>query len=158
LSPTRVAATRLSYSWNALEPRREHIVKRAIRRTGIALLVLLLIAGGLIAYDHRPSKGHPSALTPADTALHKSWLYFYPSRGEPARAVMVFFGNDVAFWEPHQDLAWRIAGDGISVVGIDVRKYLATLPDDEPARDASFAADMPQLIERSRRALSADSL
>jgi len=122
------------------------------------MVALLAIAGALVAYDHRGSKGHASALTPADTTLHKPWLYFYPARGAPPRAVMVFFGNDVAFWEPHQDLAWRFAGDGISVVGIDLRKYLATLPDPEPSRDDAFAASMPDLIARSRHALSGDSL
>jgi pimeloyl-ACP methyl ester carboxylesterase len=129
-----------------------------LRRIGIAVIALLVIAGALIAYDHRGSKGHPSALTPGDTALHKAWLYFYPSRGEPARAVVVFFGNDVAFWEPHQDLAWRFAGDGMSVVGIDLRKYLSTLPEPEPARDSAFAASMPALIARARTALASDSL
>src|SRR5207302_7970741 len=64
---------------------------------------------------------------------------------------------DVAFWEPHQDLSWRFAGDGFSVVGIDLRKYLATLPE-EPRRDSAFAASMTELIWRSRRALSADSV
>jgi pimeloyl-ACP methyl ester carboxylesterase len=129
-----------------------------VRRTAVAFAILLTIVGGLVAYDHRKSAGHPSALLPADTSLRHPWFYFYPARGEPPHAVMVFFGNDVAFWEPHQDLAWRFSGDGISVVGIDLRKYLATLPSDEPQRDSAFAANMPGVIERSRRTLSADRL
>jgi hypothetical protein len=64
-------------------------------------VTLIGVAGLLVAYDHRGSKGHPSAMTPADTTLHKPWLYFHP------------------------------------------------------ARDAAFAASMPDLIERSRHAISA---
>jgi pimeloyl-ACP methyl ester carboxylesterase len=129
-----------------------------VRRAAILLVVFIAIVGALVAYDHRKSSGHPSALVPGDTSLRHPWLYFYPARGEPARAFMVFFGNDVAFWEPHQDLAWRFAGEGISVVGVDLRKYLASLPSDEPQRDSAFGARMPDLIARSRRAMSADDL
>jgi pimeloyl-ACP methyl ester carboxylesterase len=132
--------------------------RRWARRVTVAVIAVVAIVAVLVAYDHRKSTGHPSALVPADSALRHPWFYFYPARGEPARAFMVFFGNDVAFWEPHQDLAWRFAGDGISVVGIDLRKYLATLPSDEPQRDSAFGSSMPDLIERSRRAMSADQL
>ena len=93
-----------------------------MRRAAILLVVFIAIVGALVAYDHRKSSGHPSALVPSDTSLRHPWLYFYPARGGPARAFMLFFGNDVAFWEPHQDLAWRFAGEGISVVGVDLRK------------------------------------
>jgi type IV secretory pathway VirJ component len=132
--------------------------RRWVRRLAIAVVAIVAIGAALVAYDHRKSKGHPSAFVPADTSLQHPWFYFYPARGENARAFMVFFGNDVAFWEPHQDLAWRFAGEGISVVGIDLRKYLATLPADEPQRDSAVGASMPRIIERSRRELSADGL
>ena len=113
---------------------------------------------GVVAYRNRGATPHPSAYTPPDTALQKSWLYFYPSRtAAPARAFMVFFGNDIAFWEPHQDLAWGFSGDGISVVGIDLRKYLATLPSAEPQRDSAFGPSIAALIARTRQALGADS-
>jgi pimeloyl-ACP methyl ester carboxylesterase len=133
-------------------------VTPALRWTAFAFALVLVVAGGVVAYDHRGSKGHASALTPADPTLRKPWLYFYPARTSTPRAFMVFFGNDVAFWEPHQDLAWRFSGEGIAVVGIDLRKYFSTLPDGEPVRDSAFAADMPALIARARRSMSGDSL
>ncbi len=133
-------------------------MERVARWVAVCVVVVIALAGALVAYDHRGSKGHPSQLAPSDTALRAPWLYFYPSRDGPPRAFMVFFGNDVAFWEPHQDLAWRFAGDGVSVVGIDLRKYLATLPADEPQRDSAFGARMPGLIAAARHALSADTI
>lgn len=123
------------------------------------MCVAAAAAVGVRTYTHRGATGHRSAFTPADTALAKPWLYFYPVRSAPvARAFMVFFGNDVAFWEPHQDIAWRLAGSGISVVGVDLRKYLATLPTTEPQRDSMFAESVAVLISRARHALAADSV
>ncbi len=125
----------------------------------LAALVVVALAGGVYAYAHRGATGHPSAFAPPDTALRKPWLYFYPARTPtPPRAFVVFFGNDVAFWEPHQDLAWRFAGDGMSVVGVDLRQFLATLPADEPQRDSAFGASIGPLIAKARHALGADSL
>ena len=129
---------------------------RAILIAGVALVALASLG---VSYAHRPSRGHPSQLVPADTSLRKSWLYFYPSHapGKP-RDVVVLFGNDVAFWAPHQDLAWRLANEGHAVIGIDLRRFLETLPRHEPERDSAFAVAMPALIARTRYALAADSL
>jgi pimeloyl-ACP methyl ester carboxylesterase len=125
---------------------------RRTRSFAMGLAALIAVAYGVVRYAHRPSKGHASALVPADTALKKDWLYFYPSHADhAATGVIVLFGNDVAFWEPHQDLAWRLADDGYDVVGVDVRKFLATLPSAEPQRDSAFGAAMPQVIARARR-------
>lgn len=129
---------------------------RGILIAGVALVALASLG---VSYAHRPSRGHPSQLVPADTSLQQRWLYFYPSHvaGRP-RDVVVLFGNDVAFWAPHQDLAWRLADDGHAVVGVDLRRYLETLPREEPQRDSAFGAAMPELIRRARHALGADSL
>ena len=125
----------------------------------MTLAVLMVVAGAIVWNAHRPSKGHPSALVPADARLRYDWLYFYPSHrsGTPA-GFIVLFGNDVAFWGPHQDLGWRLADDGYSVLGVDVRKFLATLPSDEPQRDSAFGVAMPALISRARHELGADTL
>jgi pimeloyl-ACP methyl ester carboxylesterase len=134
-------------------------MKPFVRRTLIGFTGFLVVAGIGVWYVTRKAEGHPSALVPRDASLRKDWLYFYPSRasGVPA-AFVVLFGNDIAFWEPHQNLAWRLSGDGFPVVGIDARQFLATLPSTEPQRDSAFAAAMPPLIARARHELGADSL
>ncbi len=134
-------------------------MKRAGRRALGGVLILLCVGAAGVWYARRPSKGHPSAMVPADSSLVRDWLYYYPShRTEAARGFVVLFGNDVSFWEPHQDLAWRIADDGYAVLGIDLRKFLATLPEREPQRDSAFAVAMPLLIQRARHAMNADSM
>ena len=122
-------------------------------------IVGVVVAGTLVAYNNWPTPGHPSAYTPPDTSLQRSWMYYYPARAElPARAVIFFIGNDVAFWNPHQQLAWWMSGQGYSVIGLDVRQWLETLPSAEPARDSAFGAAIGPLIARTRHALNADSL
>jgi pimeloyl-ACP methyl ester carboxylesterase len=94
---------------------------------------------------------------PRDVSLRGEPLLFYPARGH-ARAFIVFLGNDVGFWKPHEELAWRLAENGYDVVGLDVKKYLARLPEAEPERDSSFAASIGPLISRARAELGADSM
>ncbi|HKO14793.1 MAG TPA: hypothetical protein VJU87_01085 [Gemmatimonadaceae bacterium] len=93
-----------------------------------------------------------------DAALRRQPLLFYPARHVPARAFILLLGNDVGFWKPHQELAWRLAGDGYDVVGLDIKKYLARLPAGEPRRDSSFAVNIDPLIARARHELGADTL
>ncbi|MDB4875784.1 MAG: hypothetical protein JWM41_2230 [Gemmatimonadetes bacterium] len=109
-------------------------------------------------YARRPSAGHPSTYVPVDSSLRKPWMFYYGARPGPPRAVVVLFGNDVSFWEPHQDLAWRLAGDGNAVIGVDLRRFLATLPSDEPQRDSAFGVAISTLIARARHELHADDL
>ena len=119
---------------------------------------MVVVATVSVWYARRPSTGHPSTFVPADTGLRKPWLFYYRAKSQPSRAVVVLFGNDVSFWEPHQDLAWRLAGDGNSVIGVDVRKFLGTLPSIEPQRDSAFGPAITNLIARTRHELGADSL
>ena len=134
-------------------------MKRRIRYLAIALAALVVVVGCVVWYARRPTKGHPSALVPADASLRRDWLYFYPQHtNEAARAIVILFGNDIAFWAPHQDLAWRLADDGNAVVGIDLRRFLNTLPPDEPQRDSAVGVAMPELIAKARHALGGDSL
>jgi pimeloyl-ACP methyl ester carboxylesterase len=132
---------------------------RALRAVAIGLAALAVVIVGIISYARRSTTAHPPTYVAADTSLRAPYFYLYPSRtAEPARAVIVLFGNDIAFWEPHQDLAWRFSGDGYDVIGLDLRKYLATLPEPEPQRDSAFAANITAIIARARRELHADSL
>ncbi len=134
-------------------------MNRSVHRAVTGFVALICVAAAAVYVIKRPSKGHPSALVPADSTLRRDWLYFYPShRPGLATGVVVLYGNDVSFWEPHQDLAWRLADDGYAVIGIDLRKFLSTLPEAEPQRDSAFAVAMPALIARTRHELSADAL
>lgn len=101
-----------------------------------------------------------SAYTPRDPVLRRLPLYFYPAADSThaPRAFVFFFGNDVGFWEAHQELATRLAGDDYTVVGFDVKQFFGTLPDAPAARDSAFAASITPIIQRSRHELGADSL
>jgi pimeloyl-ACP methyl ester carboxylesterase len=135
-------------------------MKRRTRNVAIIIVVALaaVVVGG-VWYARRPVAGHPSALVPTDTTLRHDWLYFYPQHtAGSARGIVILFGNDIAFWAPHQDLAWRLADDGYAVVGIDLRRYLSTLPPDEPQRDSAVGAALPALIAKARHELGCDSL
>lgn len=95
---------------------------------------------------------------PRDASLRDQPLLFYPARTRAPRAFVFFLGNDVGFWKPHEELAWRLAENGYAVVGLDIKRYLARLPEDEPTRDSSFAATIGPLMARARAELGADSL
>jgi pimeloyl-ACP methyl ester carboxylesterase len=90
--------------------------------------------------------------------LRDAPLYFYPASATP-RAWLFFFGNDVGFWSAHQQLATRLASSGISVVGVDPRPILRSLPDDSPEhRAAAYRDTVTKLIAASRHELHADDL
>lgn len=95
---------------------------------------------------------------PRDASLRREPVLFYPARTRHPRAFIFFLGNDVGFWKPHEELAWRLAENGYAVVGLDVKEYLARMPEAEPARDSTFAAAIGPLIARTRAELGADSL
>src|SRR5438874_120479 len=94
-----------------------------------------------------------TAYVPHDPELRAMPVYFYPatSHADEPRPVVFFFGNDVGFWEAHQKLAERLAGDGYSVIGFDVRDLLKSLPDSsEAAREEAYVAEISKVIARSR--------
>lgn len=102
-----------------------------------------------------------SAYVPRDGTLRTLPIYLYPASDgmRPARAVVFFFGNDVGFWEAHQELAERLARDGYSVAGFDVKRWLGGLPDGpEAVRDSAFAAGVAPIIARARHELDGDAL
>ena len=131
-----------------------HAQKTTRRR---ARVVVAALAAAASAAACRPAV---SPYTPRDPALRRLPLYFYPDAddGRAPRALVFFFGNDVGFWEEHQELATRLAGADYAVVGFDVKRFLSTLPDAPAARDSAFAADIGPIIGRSRHELGADSL
>ena len=145
-------------SLRQLQNSRRRTVKRWARVVVFGLVAIAAVLGTL-QYINHGSTGHPSALVPVDGSLRQPWLYFYPSRTTtPAVGVVLFVGNDVAFRAPHQDLAWRLSGDGYGVIGLDVRQFLSTLPEGEPQRDSTFGVEIAKLMARARHELHADSL
>lgn len=82
--------------------------------------------------------------------LHRSSVQFFlPDRAAQPRALILFFGNDVGFWQPHVNLAERLARHGYVVVGLDIRDYLSHLPADR-TREKIFADSMSSLITAMR--------
>ncbi len=133
---------------------------RISRRVALIMLaaVLLLTTGGLL-YWRAWSRQNAPTYQAKDPVLAKLPLYFYPSGSKARKALLFYFGNDVAFWEPHQAMANRLSKEGFDVVGIDLRKFLASLPDNSvPARDSAYAASIDPLIARVRAELHADSI
>ena len=117
----------------------------------------MLLAGALLALAACES-GPTVPYVPRDASLRQEPVLFYPARTRHPRAFVFFLGNDVGFWKPHEELAWRLAENGYSVVGLDVKQFLARMPEAEPARDSTFAASIGPLIARARAELGADSL
>lgn len=117
-------------------------------------LITCLLLFALTACESGPTVPYVAR----DESLRGEPLFFYPAAGGHPRALILFLGNDVGFWKPHEELCWRLAENGYDVVGIDVKRYLARLPENEPARDSSFAATIGPLIARARAELHADSL
>ena len=95
---------------------------------------------------------------PHNPELRRLPVYFYPAGPAAARAVVFFFGNDVGFWTPHRDLAEYLSGQGYSVVGFDMRTFLAELPEAPPQRDSAFEARILPIIASARHEIHADSL
>ncbi|MDQ6887030.1 MAG: lysophospholipase [Gemmatimonadota bacterium] len=122
-------------------------------RLSLALLLGFVLFGCM-------QQGPPPPYTPRDLSLRALPLFFYPSAdaGRPARAFVFFFGNDVAFWKPHQLLAQRLSQDGFTVVGLDLRKWLGSLPDRYPERDSAFRSAIGPIIARSRVEVHAESV
>ncbi|MDQ6827315.1 MAG: hypothetical protein M3081_00435 [Gemmatimonadota bacterium] len=133
---------------------------RRYRAVILAVLAIVAVSGlGAWRYWRAWSTEFAPTYVAADSVLRAQPLYFYPSTTAHPRAFIFFFGNDVAFWQPHQVLAHRLSRDGYSVVGLDLRQVLAVLPSTSvEARESSFTAVIGPLIARARRELSADSL
>lgn len=103
--------------------------------------------------------GPPPTHVARNPSLRRPSLLFYlPSpAGSTPKALILFLGNDVGFWEPHQELAARLANAGYAVVGLDIRDYLSHLPSGEPQRDRAFADSIVPLIAAIRHEVG-DSL
>lgn len=125
---------------------------RSRSRSALQMGTLLVFACSLLAC---PS-AKPSYVA-RDPALRALPLYFYPASGKP-KAVVVFFGNDVGFWDAHDRLARKFAASGYPVIGVDVKQYIDGLPEPYARREAAFDSSIGGVIARSVHELNADSL
>ncbi|HEU4564618.1 MAG TPA: hypothetical protein VFS05_08215 [Gemmatimonadaceae bacterium] len=125
-------------------------------RPGAPRRLTMLATAALSLAACRPAT---APYVPRDAALRSAPVYIYPAAGtsgSPPRALVLFFGNDVGFWSAHQRTAELLAAHGMSVVGLDLRRYLAPLPTDEGARERTFAEGVLSLIAAARRELHAE--
>lgn len=87
---------------------------------------------------------------PRVAELRKPEFFVYPPRGAVTRGTILFFGNDVGFWQPHQHLAAFLASEGYAVVGFDLRKLLESFPDaPELERDSIIGGEMSRVMVAS---------
>lgn len=143
--------------------RRAAVYIYGMRRTGwvVGAIVAVLAIGAAVVYwgVHSLAPAH-SDYVPRDPTLRRADLFFYVPRGSqpPARAMLFFFGNDIGFWEAHQELAADLQAHGYAVVGYDVKPLIQSLPRGDAAavaarRDAIVGARVDTLIRASRREL-----
>ena len=142
--------------------------RRVIRWRRWIVIAVITVVALVVAYPFAYRLIFPPAVpryVPRDPVLRTLPVSLFPavrSSGAAAavhvepRGVILFFGNDIAFTRDHQKLAERLAERGYDVVGLDVMRYLPTLPSATPAlRDSAFATSVGPLVERVRRELDA---
>lgn len=126
--------------------------RRASRRDRVSLLAGAVLALGVVAC---PAAKPP--YVPRDPVLRALPLYFYPA-SDSAKAVVIFFGNDVGFWEAHDRLARQLASNGYTVIGVDIKKYIERLPEPYARREAAFDSSIDGVIARAVREMRATTL
>ena len=104
---------------------------------GIASVVLLLAIGWWFLWP-RPI-ARPDYV-PRTVALRSDKFYVYPPQGT-MRGTIIFFGNDVGFWQPHQELADFLSRDGYAVVGFDLRSLFTSVANLAPADRENIVGD-----------------
>lgn len=117
-------------------------------RLRIALVAGILIAvASVLAW--RAGGARPQYV-PRIAALREPSFYVFAPPRTPPRATIVFLGNDVGFWKPHEELSAYLANQGFGVVGVDIRPLLHSVSDlQPPARDSAFARQLGRIIQES---------
>lgn len=119
-----------------------------------ALLVLVSLAAAGSAWVTCHLAAPDSGRVARDPMLRRLGVRVYSGTGSP-RALVVFFGNDVGFWQPHRELAADLAARGYAVVGVDIRGLLGALPEPVAARETAFVAAIIDLVARARGEVTA---
>ncbi|HXV17674.1 MAG TPA: hypothetical protein VD758_12890, partial [Gemmatimonadaceae bacterium] len=116
------------------------------RRSSAVKVRVAFVAGILIAVASvlawRAGGARPQYV-PRVAALRGASFYVFAPPRTPPRATIVFLGNDVGFWKPHEELGAYLASEGFGVVGVDIRPLLHSVSDlQPPARDSAFAQQL----------------
>jgi len=95
---------------------------------------------------------------PHVTALRAENVFVYPPHGV-LRGTIVFFGNDVGFWQPHQQLADFLSRQGFAVVGLDLRQLFKAQADATPAeREKTVSAALAGFMNESQAEFHSEKL
>jgi pimeloyl-ACP methyl ester carboxylesterase len=87
---------------------------------------------------------------PRIAELRATEFFVYPPKASVVRGTILFFGNDVGFWQPHQALADFLSSEGYGVVGFDLRKLLKSIPDSpEVRRDSAIGGEISRVMTES---------
>lgn len=92
-----------------------------------------------------------SSYVPRDALLRRKDTYLYHAATAQRRGMVWFYGNDVAFWKPHQELAAMLTRDGYDVVGFDARRFFDDTRATGPERDSIVARTVLGLLSHARR-------
>ena len=124
---------------------RSGFVKRVFATVGV-LSILLAIAWWVLWPRSLPRPDY----RPHIAELRGEEVFVYPPGQSPLRGTIVFFGNDVGFWQPHQRLADFLSRQGYAVVGFDLRKLLKSSPNaPQSERDAMIGDSLGRLMAES---------
>jgi pimeloyl-ACP methyl ester carboxylesterase len=105
-----------------------------------ALVAVLLILAAFAGWALWPRPIERPAYSPRASILRSDDFYVYPPRSS-MRGTIVFFGNDVGFWKPHQELADFLSRRGYAVIGYDLRRLLKSVADSGTVGRARIVGD-----------------
>jgi len=130
---------------------------KSFKRRIVWLSVVITIAGiGLTTWFTHYAKA-TSAYIPQDHALRRPDVYLFHAQGS-SHAFIWLYGNDVAFWRAHQELATLLASRGYDVVGFDARHFFDATSATGSARDSLVARTISTLVAHARHEFHDDTL
>ncbi|MEO7963466.1 MAG: hypothetical protein ABIT38_06090, partial [Gemmatimonadaceae bacterium] len=118
---------------NPRAPRRNSRTRRLVLASAWAVAIAVVVFAASVRL--LGGSDAPPTYIAADPTLRTAGIYLYaasPTACAP-RAIVLFFGNDVGFWNPHRRMAASLAQDGYAVAGVDIRPLFDGLSDDTTA-------------------------
>jgi hypothetical protein len=116
----------------------------------ILIVIVVIAAFGISAEIFWPRPIARPDYVPRVSELRRTEFFVYPPREGVKRGTILFFGNDVGFWQPHQQLADFLSSRGYAVVGFDLRKLLKSIPDaPEAERDSVIGKEISRVMSES---------
>jgi pimeloyl-ACP methyl ester carboxylesterase len=111
---------------------------------------LMVVAAAIVGWEAWPRPIARPDYQPRLAELRGDEYFVYPPSHAPPRGIVVFFGNDVGFWEPHQELAGFLARQGFAVVGFDLRGLMRISPEaSQVEREAQIGSAISRLVSSS---------